>query len=183
MHPGVLIEAMTADDWPQVRRIYAEGIATTFATLESETPDWNHLDRSHRRDCRLVAREKAGGPILGWTALTAYSQRRVYAGVAWESVYVAAVARGRGIGRALLETVIPSSEAVGLWTLLAGVLIENKASLALHEAVGFRRVGVERSLGQDATGRWRDVVLLERRSEVVGGHRGGSERLAVDRPS
>jgi phosphinothricin acetyltransferase len=159
---------MAADDWPQVHRIYAEGIATTHATLESDAPDWSHFDHSHRHDCRLVARWRAGEPILGWTALTAYSARRVYAGVAWESVYVGDAARGRGVGRALLEALIPASEAAGFWTLLAGVLTENTASLALHEAVGFRRVGVERGLGQDARGRWRDVVLLERRSSTLG---------------
>jgi phosphinothricin acetyltransferase len=168
MDTSLRIEPMTGGDWPEVRHIYAEGIATTNATLESEAPDWNHFDHSHRRDCRLVARDRAGGSVLGWTALTAYSARRVYAGVAWESVYVGAGARGQGVGRALLEAVIPASEAAGLWTLLAGVLVDNAASLALHEAVGFRRVGVEHGLGQDATGRWRDVVLLERRSRVVG---------------
>jgi phosphinothricin acetyltransferase len=168
MHTPVLIEPMTADDWPEVRHIYAEGIATTFATLDSEAPDWSHFDHSHRHDCRFVARDAAGGPVAGWTALTAYSQRRVYAGVAWESVYVGAASRGRGVGRALLEAVIRASEAAGLWTLLAGVLVENAASLALHEAAGFRRVGVERGLGQDAGGRWRDVVLMERRSTIVG---------------
>jgi L-amino acid N-acyltransferase YncA len=168
MGKPVLIEAMTADDWPEVRRIYAEGIATTYATLEGDVPDWSHFDHSHRHDCRLVARERAGGSVAGWTALTAYSSRRVYAGVAWESVYVGAAARGRGVGRALLEAVIPASEAAGLWTLLAAVLAENGSSLALHERVGFRRVGVERGLGMDPSGRWRDVVLLERRSAVVG---------------
>lgn len=168
MTASLRIEPMIPDDWPAVRRIYAEGIATTFATLESEVPDWSHFDHSHRHDCRLVARETRGGSVLGWTALTAYSARRVYAGVAWESVYVGEAARGRGVGRALLEAVIPASEAAGLWTLLAGVLAENTASLALHEAVGFRRVGVERGLGQDGTGRWRNVVLLERRSLVIG---------------
>lgn len=168
MSERLIIESMTDADWPEVRRIYAEGIATGDATLEREAPDWNHFDHSHRHDCRLVAREVTGGPMLGWTALTAYSSRRVYAGVAWESVYVAAAARGQGVGRALLEVLVPASEASGLWTLLAGVLADNAPSLALHEAVGFRRVGVQRRLGQDATGRWRDVVLLERRSDVVG---------------
>lgn len=168
MSKPVLIELMAAADWPEVHRIYAEGIATATATLDSEAPDWNHFDHSHRHDCRLVARDRAGGPVLGWTALTAYSQRRVYAGVAWESVYVGTAARGRGVGRALLEAVIPASEAAGLWTLLAAVLADNGASLALHDATGFRRVGVERGLGQDARGRWRDVVLLERRSALVG---------------
>jgi L-amino acid N-acyltransferase YncA len=166
--PGLRVDPMTADDWPAVRRIYAEGIATGDATLEREAPDWNHFDHSHRHDCRLVARETSSGPVLGWTALTAYSSRRVYAGVAWESVYVAADARGRGVGRALLEALIPATEAIGLWTLLAGVMADNAASIALHEAVGFRQVGVQRSLGQDATGRWRDVILFERRSPSVG---------------
>ncbi|HEY4632405.1 MAG TPA: GNAT family N-acetyltransferase [Candidatus Limnocylindrales bacterium] len=160
------IEPMAPTDWPAVRRIYADGIATGDATLEREAPDWDHFDRSHRHDCRFVARAEPDGQILGWVALTAYSSRRVYAGVAWESVYVAADARGRGVGRALLEAVIAASEAAGLWTLLAGVLAENDASLAVHERVGFRRVGVQRALGQDPKGRWRDVVLLERRRVV-----------------
>lgn len=163
-----VVQPMADGDWFEVRRIYAEGIATGDATLEREAPDWTHFDHSHRHDCRLVARSSTGGPVLGWTALTAYSSRRVYAGVAWESVYVGAAARGRGVGRALLEALIPASEEAGVWTLLAGVLADNGASLALHEAVGFRRVGVQRAMGQDATGRWRDVVLLERRSRVVG---------------
>ena len=162
------IEPMTPDHWPDVRRIYSEGITTGDATLEREAPDWDHFDRSHRADCRLVAREDDGGPVVGWVALTAYSARRVYVGVAWESVYVAADVRGHGIGRALLEAVITASEGSGLWTLMAGVMAENAASLALHERVGFRRVGVQRSLGRDATGRWRDVVLLERRSGAIG---------------
>ncbi|HEX5148034.1 MAG TPA: GNAT family N-acetyltransferase [Candidatus Limnocylindrales bacterium] len=169
MRTRLLIEPMTDADWPEVRRIYAEGIATGNATLEREAPDWSHFDHSHRHDCRFVARAAAGGPIFGWTALTAYSSRRVYAGVAWESVYVADEARGRGVGRALLEALVPASEASGLWTLLAGVLTENTASIALHEAVGFRQVGVQHGLGQDATGRFRDVILLERRSRLVGG--------------
>ena len=159
---------MTPDDWPEVRRIYEDGIATCNATLERAAPDWSHFDHSHRHDCRLVARDQAGGPVLGWTALSAYSSRPVYAGVAWESVYVAASARGRGVGRALLEALIPASEAAGLWTLMAGAQAENLASLALHESVGFRRLGVQVAVGKDPNGRWRDVVLLERRSSVVG---------------
>lgn len=167
----LLITAMTADDWPSVRRIYAEGIATGDATLERTVPDARTFDRSHRPDCRLVAREPGTGrhaPILGWTALGPYSSRMVYSGVAWESIYVAPEARGQGVGRALLEALITASEAAGVWTLFAGVLIDNAASLALHERVGFRRVGVNRAIGQDRHGRWRDVVLLERRSESVG---------------
>ncbi len=163
----MLIEPMAPTDWPQVRRIYSEGIATGDATLEREAPDWDHFDRSHRPDCRLVARAETGGPVLGWVALSAYSARRVYSGVAWESVYVAGDARGTGIGRALLEAVIPASEAAGFWTLLAGVMAENAASRALHVRCGFREIGVQRALGRDATGRWRDVVLLERRATIA----------------
>jgi phosphinothricin acetyltransferase len=162
----VRVESMTAADWPQVRHIYSEGIATGDATLEREAPDWDHFDRSHRPDCRFVARTEPGGPVLGWVALTAYSSRRVYSGIAWESVYVAAEARGRGIGSALLAAVVPASEAAGFWTLLAGVMAENAASLALHARAGFRQVGVQHAMGRDATGRWRDVVLLERRAAV-----------------
>jgi L-amino acid N-acyltransferase YncA len=162
------IRAMDLADWPAVRRIYAEGIATGDATLEREAPDWDHWDRSHRPDCRLVAVDASDGAVVGWAALTAFSARRVYSGVAWESVYVAADARGRGVGKALLEALIPASEAAGFWTLFAGVLAENEASLALHERVGFRRVGVQQAIGRDATGRWRDVCLMERRSPTVG---------------
>jgi L-amino acid N-acyltransferase YncA len=170
----VRIEPMTAGDWPEVRRIYSEGITTGDATLERQAPDWDHFDRSHRPDCRFVARGDDGS-VLGWVALTAYSGRRVYSGVAWESVYVAAAARGRGIGTALLAGVTVASEAAGLWTMLAGVMVENVASRALHERAGFREVGIQRAMGQDATGRWRDVVLLERRSTRVGlpGHESG----------
>ena len=162
------IEPMTAADWPAVRRIYAEGIATGDATLEREAPDWDAFDAAHVQDCRFVARNVDDGSVVGWTALGRSSTRAVYSGVAWESVYVADNARGRGVGRALLETLIPASEAAGFWTLQAGVLSDNAASLALHDAVGFRRVGVQHGVGQDALGRWRDVVLLERRSEIVG---------------
>ena len=166
--PAITIEPMSVADWTEVRRIYAEGIATGDATLEREVPDWNHFDRSHPAECRMVAREGPSGAVLGWTALGGYSARTVYRGVAWESVYVGEDARRRGVGRALLKALIPASEAAGYWTLLAGVLIDNAASLALHEAVGFRRVGVQHGMGQDARGRWRDVVLLERRSPTVG---------------
>lgn len=166
--PTIRIEPMSAADWPAVRRIYADGIATGDATLEREAPDWDHFDRSHKQDCRLVARRERNGTVLGWVALTAYSARRVYSGVAWESVYVAADARGQGVGRALLEALIPVSEAAGFWTLLAGIMTENRASLALHRRCGFRRVGVLRAMGRDRGDRWRDVVVMERRSEVVG---------------
>ena len=159
---------MTPADWPDVHRIYTEGIATGDATLEREAPDWDHFDRSHRHDCRLVARRATDGRVIGWVALTAYSARRVYSGVAWESVYVAEAARGQGVGRALLEALLPETEAAGFWTLLAGIMAENRASIALHARCGFRPVGVMRSMGRDKRERWRDVVLMEWRSERVG---------------
>ena len=158
---------MTAADWPAVRAIYEAGIETGDATFETEAPTWEAWDAEHLERPRLVATDP-DGKVLGWVALSAYSDRCVYAGVAWESVYVAPEAQGRGIGRALLEAVIPASEAAGVWTLQAGILPENAPSLALHERCGFRRVGVRERMGRDAVGRWRDVVLLERRSTVAG---------------
>ena len=163
----IRIEPMTIDDGPAVLAIYGQGIATGNATLEPATPDWAHWQTGHRRDCRLIARD-AGGQVVGWTALGRYSTREVYSGVAWESVYVDVAAQGRGVGTALLAALVPASEAVGVWTLLAGVLVENTASLALHERAGFRRIGVQEGMGRDLSGRWRDVVLLERRSTIVG---------------
>jgi L-amino acid N-acyltransferase YncA len=163
---GPIVEAMTADDGPAVLEIYRQGIATGISTFETETPDWHHWNASHRRDCRFVAR--LDGRVVGWTALGRYSTRAVYAGVAWESVYVDEAARGRGVGLALLEALIPASETAGVWTLIAGVQAENTASLALHERAGFRRIGIQERIGRDAAGTWRDVVLLERRSAVVG---------------
>jgi L-amino acid N-acyltransferase YncA len=164
---GLTIDAMQAGDWSAVRAIYEEGIATGLATFERSSPSWDAWDRSHRHECRLLARD-ASGAVAGWAALSHYSARAVYAGVAEVSVYVAERARGRGVGRALLGALIDASEAAGLWTLQAGVMADNAASLALHERLGFRRVGVRERIGRDATGRWRDVVLLERRSGVVG---------------
>jgi L-amino acid N-acyltransferase YncA len=164
----VHIEPMARADWPTVRRIYAEGIAAGDATFEAEVPDWSHWDHSHRPECRLVARDPKSGEVVGWAAITLASSRRVYSGVAWESVYVAGPWRGRGVGRALLKALIPASEKAGYWTLQAGVLIENQASLALHEAVGFRRVGIQERIGRDRRGQWRDRVLLERRSSKTG---------------
>jgi len=163
---GLVIEPMTDADADAVIAIYAQGIASGNATLETAVPDWSHWHTSHRRDCRFVAR--LDGAVVGWTAIGRYSSREVYAGVAWESVYVAEAARGEGVGRALLDALIPASEAAGVWTLMAGVLVDNAASLALHERVGFRRVGVQERIGRDAAGRWRDVALLERRSSLAG---------------
>lgn len=163
---NTIIEPMTRDDWPAVSAIYAEGIATGDATFESRVPEWADWDRSHRPDCRLVARQQ--GQVTGWAALSPLSRRQVYAGVAEVSLYVASSARGQGIGGLLLRALIAASEQAGLWTLQAAIFPENRASLGLFGANGFREVGRRERLGQMA-GRWRDVVLLERRSKTVGG--------------
>ena len=159
------VEPMSPGDWPQVRAIYAEGIATGNATFETDAPTWEAWDAAHVEEARLVARD-ASGALLGWAALTPVSGRCVYAGVGDLSVYVAAAARGRGVGRLLLQALIDASERAGLWTLQAGVFPENEASLALHRACGFREVGRRERIGK-LNGVWRDVVLLERRSGVV----------------
>ena len=152
------IRDLRPEDWPQVVRIYEEGIATGDATFEVAPPAWEHWDAAHP-SLRLVAEN---GEIVGFAALSPYSHRRCYRGVAEESVYVGAAARGRGVGRALLAALIARAEADSDWTLLAGVFPENEASLALHLAVGFRVVGVHERLGE-RDGRFRDVVWLERK--------------------
>ena len=146
-------------------RSTAKGLATGNATFETEIPAWEAWDASHLAELRLVA--VLDGEVVGWTALSPVSERCVYAGVAEESVYVAAAARGRGVGRALLEELIRRSEEAGIWTIQTGIFPENEASLRLHERVGFRVVGVRERLGQ-RDGVWRDVVFLERRSALLG---------------
>ena len=164
------IGPMTAADAGAVLAIYAEGIASGHATFQTEVPAWTEWDAGHLATPRLVARDAESGRVLGWCALSPISRREVYAGVVEESVYVAAAERGRGIGRALLERMVLESEAAGIWTMQTGIFPENTASLALHEASGFRVLGVRERLGRHAAqnGRWRDVVFLERRSRVAG---------------
>jgi phosphinothricin acetyltransferase len=156
-----LITAMRPGDWREVRRIFLEGIATGHATFETQAPSWKKWNADHGRRARLVARD--GERILGWAALTPASARAVYSGVAEVSVYVGQAARGRVVGRALLDALVRESEAAGFWTLQAGIFPENEASLALHRRCGFRIVGIRKRLGR-LNGVWRDVYLLERRS-------------------
>lgn len=159
------IKTMRSEDWPAVQEIYSEGIASGNATFETETPEWTKWDQGHLQVCRLVAVNSEG--ILGWAALSPVSTRRVYSGVAEVSVYVSAKARGQGVGRLLLQSLVELSERCGMWTLQAGIFPENVPSVALHKSCGFREVGLRQKLGQ-RSGVWRDVLLLERRSFRVG---------------
>jgi phosphinothricin acetyltransferase len=154
------IEAMTADDWPAVRAIYEEGLATGVASFEIAAPTWEQWNASRLPHSRLVARDIS---VIGWAALSPVSQRSCYAGVAEVGVYVAADARGQGVGRALLEAVIESSEANGIWTLQAATIATNTASLALQARCGFRIVGRRERIAQ-RDGVWHDTILTERRS-------------------
>jgi L-amino acid N-acyltransferase YncA len=153
------IRTLDESDWPAMSSIYAEGIATGDATFESDVPTWERWNAAHP-SLRLVA--EIDGDVVGWAALSPYSPRHCYRGVAEESVYVGAAARGKGVGRALLSALIERADAEGYWTLLAGVFPENEASLALHAALGFRVVGVHEQLGE-RDGVFRDVVWLERK--------------------
>ena len=140
------IDALLPADWPQVRRIYLEGIATGNATFQTEAPSWEAWDAGHLPSPRLVAR--ADEDVLGWVALSRVSARPVYAGVVEESIYIAASARGQGIGRALLNAIIIASEAADIWTLQTGIFPENQVSVRLHEACGFRVVGRRERIGR-----------------------------------
>jgi L-amino acid N-acyltransferase YncA len=161
----VRLEPLERAHWGAVRRIYEEGLATGQATLETEVSGWEAWDRSHLAEGRLVA--MVDGEVVGWAALSPVSSRCVYGGVAEVSVYVSARHRSRGVGLALLRGLIERSEAAGIWTLEAGIFPENAASLALHGKAGFREVGRRERLGS-LRGKWRDVLLLERRSGTVG---------------
>lgn len=164
-HLNFVVESMKAEDWDEVAIIYQTGMATGNATFEREVPTWEEWDKSHLNECRLVAR--SDGRIIGWAALSPVSSRRIYSGVAEVSLYVAESMQGVGVGKALLEASIQASERVGLWTLQAGIFPENGASMALMKSCGFREVGRRERLGK-MDGVWRDVLLVERRSKIVG---------------
>jgi L-amino acid N-acyltransferase YncA len=163
---GVVIRTLRPDDWPAVREIYREGIATGHATFETEVPEWEAWDAARHRECRLVATE--AHRIVGFAALSPVSRRPAYAGVCEVMVYVGEAARGRGLGGALLRALVGASEAAGIWTLQASVFPENVASIRAHEGAGFRVVGRRERIGRFPDGRWRDTVVLERRSRIAG---------------
>jgi len=167
---GVTVAPLTAVHWPDVERIYAAGIATGHATFEAAPPAWEAFDAGRLPEHRLVALDD-DGTVLGWAAASRVSDRCVYEGVVEHSVYVDPEARGRGVGRALLDALLGSAERSGVWTVQSGVFPENSASLALHAAAGFRVVGTRERIARmtygPMAGRWRDVVLLEKRLEGV----------------
>lgn len=164
------IEKMKPEDWEEVRAIYEEGIAAENATFEPVVPDWEKWDSSHVPEPRLVV--KVEGRVAAWAALSRVSARKVYAGIAEVSIYVGEKFRGRGIGDALLAALVDASEKAGFWTLQGGIFPENTVSIELHKKHGFRVLGIREKVGKMAfgelKGKWRDVVLMERRSKVAG---------------
>jgi L-amino acid N-acyltransferase YncA len=161
---GTIREAW-AEDGPAILAIYESGIATRNATFETKVPNWEEWDRRHHAHSRFVYEE--GDQVVGWVALAPVSSRRAYSGVAEVSIYLAPGARGRGIGTRLMERAIASSETHGIWTLYAALFPENEASVRLHEKCGFRRVGTRERIAR-LDGVWRDTLIMERRSRVVG---------------
>jgi phosphinothricin acetyltransferase len=163
--PTCEIAPMTMQHWDAVREIYVQGIATGNATFEKSVPDWKEWDERHLQSCRLIARWDK--KVRGWAALSRVSSRRVYEGVAEVSIYIAEEVRGHGIGSKLLNALVEAAEQNRIWTLQAGILAENAVSIRLHQRAGFRIVGTRERIGC-MDGRWRDTVLMERRSAVVG---------------
>lgn len=160
----VLVRALRPADWPAVRDIYAEGIATGVATFETSVPSTERLDEAWLPGHRWVA--EIGGEVVGWTALRPVSDRECYAGVAESSVYVGAAYRGRGVGKSLLRTQVVEADRAGLWTLQTSVFTENRASIGLHHSAGYRTVGIRERIAE-RDGVWHDTVLLERRADSV----------------
>ena len=161
----MLLRPMQDRDWEQVARIYADGMATGIATFEQDLPDFMDWDAAHMKQCRIVAEDD--GRIMGWVALSPVSSRCVYGGVGEVSVYIDREARGRGIGKMLMEQLIKESEKAGLWTLQSGIFPENIASVKLHENTGFRYIGKRERIGK-INGKWKDNLLFERRSKTIG---------------
>jgi L-amino acid N-acyltransferase YncA len=166
---GCTVRPMTPADAPAVLAIYQAGLDSGNASFETTAPSWPAFDASRLPAHRLVAVAEDTGEVLGWAAVSQVSGRCVYQGVVEHSVYVSPAARRRGVGAALLNALISSTEAAGIWTIQSGIFPENTASLRLHAQAGFRVVGTRHRIGCHH-GRWRDVVLMERRSDRAGGN-------------
>lgn len=162
----VIIRAMERKDWGAVAAIFQEGIDLRTSTFYQEVPSYEEWDVSHTPDCRLVAVHE--DMVIGWTALSHYSRRAVYSGVAELGIYIKTEYRGQKVGEKLLRALIEESEKQGYWTLQAGIFEINRASIALHEKVGFRMVGYREKIGKDNNGIWQNTVLMERRSPRIG---------------
>lgn len=160
------IRNMTREDWSEVAKIYLEGISTGYATFETSVPDFESWDKAHLKECRFIAVE--GNKVLGWAALSPVSSRCVYGGIGEVSVYIAAASRGSGVGKALVLKLIEESEKEGYWTIQSGIFPENVASIKLHEKVGFRFIGKREKVGKTKDGLWKDNLLYEKRSKIVG---------------
>ncbi|MFC4559551.1 GNAT family N-acetyltransferase [Virgibacillus kekensis] len=165
MTKNIVINKMVKEDWADVRDIFIEGIETRNATFETEAPSWEIWDAGHFEECRLVVRE--GEKVIGWAALSPISDRSAHRGVAEVSIYLSSLSIGKGLGTELLQKLVECSENKGFWTLQTSIFPENQSSIRLHKKCGFAVVGVRKRLGM-LDGEWRDVVILERRSKVVG---------------
>ncbi len=161
----MIFRSIEKKDWEKISKIYQQGIDTGLATFETSVPDWDHWDKAHLDTCRVLVEDS--GEVLGWAALSPVSDRCVYGGVGEVSVYVSDNAKGKGIGLKLLNRLIVLSEEEGLWSLQSGIFSDNTPSIRLHEKAGFRKIGIREKIGQ-LNGEWKDNLLMERRSKVVG---------------
>lgn len=159
------IREMRETDWEQVKEIYQQGIDTNLATFQTECPTYDEFDKSHLDECRYVAVD--GDTVVGWVVLSAVSSRCCFRGVAEVSVYIRNSYKGKHIGTQLLNYLIAKSEEHGIWTLQSGIMENNIASIRLHEKCGFRMVGLRERIGQDRFGEWRNIVFMERRSNIL----------------
>lgn len=160
------IISMNREHWTQVAEIYGEGIKTGIATLQTEIPSYEDWDKGHLKICRFVA--VSDDKVLGWAALSPTSSRPVYSGVVEVSIYIAEDARGLGVGTALMNKIIESSEENNIWTIYSAIVRENKASIALHKKCGYRQVGIREKIAKLSSGKWSDTVIMERRSKIIG---------------
>ena len=163
------IRPMITDDWSEVVEIFYQGIQTNNATFNTSCPSYDEWDETHIKQCRLVA--ESDGEVVGWVALSPFSSRECYKGVATLSIYIDTNHRGKGVGKMLLKKLLELSESAGFWTIQSGIFETNAASIALHEKCGFRKVGFNERIAKDRFGMWRNTVIMEHRitKDIAGG--------------